>query len=199
MSSFRQSIVHTNSRSNRIGMFGHYCVGFAGNTGSGKSGGGGSYINCGNPPLYANLSGARTLCAWVLPWQPANGNNGRIVSKADGSNKRGWTLEFESSLNGEAEYQVTADCVNTVGTPTTMPIAANQWIHLAAVYDPTVPSLTIYTNGYMNNTVTGVPTPQCTNVANNVYIGNRVGGGTAMIGLIDDVRIYNNALTQSDI
>src|ERR1035441_6388149 len=79
--------------------FGNYCVGFAGNSGSGNSGSGGSFINCSNPPLYANLSGAMTLCAWVLPWHPASANNGRIVSKADGSGKRGWTDRKSTRLN----------------------------------------------------------------------------------------------------
>jgi len=70
---------------------------------------------------------------------------------------------------------------------------------VAGVYNATARTLDIYVNGVLDDgTLLGtVPSSQVnTNV--NVNIGRRT-GGFYFNGLIDEVRIYNRALTASEI
>ena len=75
----------------------------------------------------------------------------------------------------------------------------NVWYHVAGVYDAAARTLDIYVNGVRDNGVLlgTVPSSQV-NSSVNVNIGRRT-GGFYFNGLIDEVRIYNRALTASDI
>src|SRR5206468_11689724 len=73
--------------------------------------------------------------------------------------------------------------------------------HVAGVYDAAAQALTVYINGQANNgSLSGtVPNSQADSPF-NVNIGNRPGAtGNAFAGAIDDVRIYDRALSQSEI
>lgn len=73
------------------------------------------------------------------------------------------------------------------------------WTHIACVFDPVLNQMQIYRNGVLEDAVdaTGFDTFQDDSV--NVGIGRRPIGGTAFNGSIDDVRIYNRALSQAEI
>ena len=75
----------------------------------------------------------------------------------------------------------------------------NVWYHVAAVYNSTSQTLDIYVNGVLDNgTLRGVvPTSQVI-PAVNVNIGRR-SDGFNFAGTIDNVRIYNRALSAAEI
>ena len=77
--------------------------------------------------------------------------------------------------------------------------ALNTWYHVAGVYNASARTLDIYVNGVLDNGVLvgTVPAAQV-NSSVNVNIGRRT-GGFYFNGIIDEVRIYNRALTQSEI
>jgi hypothetical protein len=81
-----------------------------------------------------------------------------------------------------------------VCTATTLPLSATTWYHCAFTYDGTNSAL--YVNG-VACTLTGVTTPQ-TGTPSIVRVGSW-GSGEYFNGQIDDVRIYNRALTQAEI
>jgi hypothetical protein len=70
---------------------------------------------------------------------------------------------------------------------------------VTGVYDATAQTLNIYVNGVLDNGVLSgsVPSSQYSDPA-NVNIGRR-GGGFYFQGTIDEVRLYNRALTQAEI
>lgn len=73
---------------------------------------------------------------------------------------------------------------------------ANQWTHVAGTYDGA--TMTVYRNGTSVGTrsVSG----SITNSANNLNIGRRVSGGDRNFpGSLDDIRIYNRALSATEI
>ena len=73
-------------------------------------------------------------------------------------------------------------------------IDVNVWYHLAGTYDGS--EMKIYVNGELKNTATVVGS--VLEGGKPVYIGNN-GGGRYHKGLIDEVAIYNRALTACEI
>ena len=79
----------------------------------------------------------------------------------------------------------------------------NVWYYVAGVYNAAARTLDIYVNGVLNNGIlTGTIPASQVNAPVNVYIGKRTslyGGGYCFNGIVDDVRIYNRALSQAEI
>lgn len=180
--------------------FGQYCLMFDGSN---------DRVLIGNPdPL--KLTGAMTACAWVRHDMGTNIGNtaahGRIVNKLGNSKapkQAGWSLNLESwDEPASWAFMIATSATATVGAQAPGARAlSNQWVHLAGVYDPSVPAVRIYTNGVLGgeNTV-NVPTSQYDSLT-NVCIGRRSSGTTEnpFKGLIDEVRIYSRALSPAEI
>ena len=117
---------------------------------------------------------ARATTGWELKTSPDTGPH---------------TFGVAVSSNGTAVTQRYSSTVR----------ALNTWYHVAGVYNAAAASLDIYVNGVLNNGVLSgtVPGSQF-NSAQNVNIGRRT-GGFYFQGTIDEVRIYNRALTQAEI
>lgn len=81
----------------------------------------------------------------------------------------------------------------------------NEWVHLAITYNYNDPAGTlpkIYKNGVLTTTTIGVAStaPYVTPVAGTTYISRRyTTSGSAVRGLIDDIRLYNRILSASEI
>jgi len=155
-----------------------------------------TYVNLGNPPAL-QMTGSMTLSAWVF--ETANvADDGQIVAKSDGAS--GWQLK-SSKDTGPRTFGIAI--TNTAGASvqrySQTVRALNTWYHVAGVYDATARTLNIYVNGILNNGVLSGTVPSSRlNSTVNANIGRRTGGFT-IAGIVDDVRIYNRALTQSEI
>ena len=84
-------------------------------------------------------------------------------------------------------------CAST--TRTGPAISLNQWHHGMAVYDGT--NLYFYLDGVLSSTTTLPATQDAT--ATTLVIGNRLGNAGAFQGKIQDVRIYDNALSAVEV
>ena len=93
----------------------------------------------------------------------------------------------------EARWEASVQTrINPVCQPSPLPI--NTWTHLALTYNGS--TLTLYRNGVAvaNSNVSGTLSPTTLNL--------QIGGsqfGEYFKGLIDEVRIYNRALTATEI
>ncbi len=145
------------------------------------------YVNAGNNSSL-NFTNSLTIAAWVKTNDIANTTQG-IMDKFDGSNGfflRRWG-DFQILVkNGGTDYY-TYDT-----TPTT------EWFYLAGVVDPTNNRLKFYVNGVLKKEVTGYYAPA---TATNLLIGTTgpSANGVRWNGLIDEVRIYNRALSATEI
>jgi len=148
------------------------------------------YVNTGNGASL-NINGNQiTIEAWVYT---KSLSENYIISKFDGDTvTSGYNLLLTSSNiyfrlgSGTTGYQfVTAHGMST-----------NNWYHLVAVYDGT--SMKIYKNGTVLSGSTSFSGTIGTNSL-NVNIGQRVDDSYRWNGYIDDFRIYNRALSASEI
>ena len=155
-----------------------------------------NYVDLGNPTAL-KLTGSMTIEAWIKA--AANPpNDGQIVAKSN--NASGWQFKTSPDTGphtfgiavGSSSSAQTQRYSNTVRS-------LNTWYHVAGVYDNTARILNIYVNGVLDSgTLLGtVPSAQFNSTV-NVNIGRRT-GGYYFNGIIDEIRIYNRALSQAEI
>lgn len=142
------------------------------------------YVDLGNPQALVPSSEI-TISAWVN--LSNNVDTRMIISKDDDINPSTY-LRTQGSA---ARCQVGGTRVGDFGN-----IPANTWVHLACTYNGS--SVVLYINGIQVGSV-----PKTGSIANNPSnwnIGSRLNGSVfLMAGSIDDVRIYNRALSVSEI
>ena len=142
------------------------------------------------PAASLNLSTGMTLEAWVNPstgsgWRSvilkerSGGLSYALYSSNGASRPGGWTD------NGGNDYFVLGNAA----------VALNTWTHLAVTYDGT--SLRFYTNGVLVNTEAGIPT--ILQGSGSLRVGGDSIWGEYFRGVIDDVRVYNRALSVDEI
>jgi hypothetical protein len=154
-----------------------------------------SYIDLGNPTAL-QFTGSMTVEAWVnASANPAD--DGQIVAKSDGT---GW--QFKTTPDTGAEtfgMAVSSGPGSNIQRYSTTVRSLNVWYHVAGVYDAVAQTLSTYVNGVLDNGILkGVVPGSQFNQSVNVNIGRRT-GGYYFKGLIDEVRIYNRALSQPEI
>jgi len=175
---------------------------------------GADYIDLGatsDRPLY-QITGSMSVAAWVyldpsLGW--ASGYQSTILTKLGNSGNRAWMFAVENQVSGgtlpstqySLRFRVSPEG-STLGTAyDTAELPINQWVHVAAVYDAPAASIKLYVDGAERTTgTTGtIPTSQYAGTS-SIKIGNR----DALVqqwwrGGLDEIRIYDNALTQEEI
>jgi hypothetical protein len=131
-----------------------------------------------------------TLEAWVRP--TATGTTWRTVLFKEQAGGVVYSLYANQQTNRPVGQVNIAGEQNAVGTAA---VPLNAWTHLAVTYDGA--ALRLYVNGTLvTTTATAGSIPTSTGAL-------RIGGNTIWpewyAGLIDDVRVYNRALTAAQI
>jgi hypothetical protein len=137
---------------------------------------------------------AMTFEAWVYP-RALGGAYQEIMSKWDGGvNQRSYLSAVDP--DGRVEFTVNSDGGNNLAVAFSLnPIAANQWTHVAGVYDGA--SVRLYLNGVLQNS-----TPWTQGIFPGsvpLSIGSALVSGSFFGGLIDEPSLYNRALTAAEI
>ena len=135
-----------------------------------------------------------TVEAWVYPrsqdgdWQP-------IVTKEDNSgNTRNYGL-FIIPNSMAAHYSFQGPCGTFRSYNSTGSLTEDQWNHVAITYNGS--QFILYINGVQDSTQNVSATP-CAS-ANPVKIGGEVNVYSDLDGLVDEVRIWNTALSGATI
>ena len=146
-----------------------------------------------NIPYASNLDAftAFTFSTWINPTSNPTVDYERFLEK-DWMTNGSFTFTTRSNLRVNFEAQNDAGTSVQVLTTDTLPL--NTWAYITAVWDGA--NITIYINGMpkASGSFSGTLT-------NNQYIriGSHKGGTTGFHGLIDEVRIYNRALSAEEI
>jgi hypothetical protein len=155
-----------------------------------------NYIDLGRPPSLLG-TGSMTWSAWVfITGNPPD--DGQIVALS--TDNLGW--QFKTSPDtGPRTFAVAVGLDGlslTQRYSVTVPVL-NTWYHVAGIYNADAQTLDIYVNGTLDNGVLrgAVPNVQAFPPV-NVTIGKR-DGGYYFNGVIDNLRIYNRALSAPEI
>ena len=149
------------------------------------------YVNCGNDASL-NITDAISIEAWV--YMESAGSYPTIVSKS-GANW-GYIFEFLTTTGQINLYLDKAnpswDNVAKTG------VQLKKWTHLAATFDGK--TLQYYFNGNPDGTYSDITGGKIASNQDNVHIGGRkVSEPHNFNGIIDEVRIYNRALSDSEV
>jgi flagellin-like protein len=158
--------------------------------------GGNQYVTVSsNDALSPEVStGEMTLCAWInLESYPVSGQSRAPVIEKGSSGMWEYALYVYSS--GAGGISVWTSSGNGVAEPQGGNIPLNTWTFLCGSY--TSSSAVVYINGAS----IGSTVPSGTASANTapVLIGARTDGSQYLNAIIDDARIYNRALSQTEI
>ena len=154
------------------------------------------YVDLGPAPNLLS-TGSMTWSAWVYP----SGNvfsDGQIVARSD--NTSGWQLKVTPDTGRRTfGVAISANGNHTQRYSRTV-FSQNTWYYVAGVYNAAARTLDIYVNGVLDDgALSGtVPSSQTVSSHLNPTVGKR-SGGYYFKGTIDDLRVYNRALSAVEI
>ncbi|OHB68890.1 MAG: hypothetical protein A2Y77_04935 [Planctomycetes bacterium RBG_13_62_9] len=156
---------------------------------------GSTYIDCGSGPSLSP-SGSLSVAAWIK-MNFANADR-KIAGNQDGSHG-GYKLGVYSG-NGMLEFEIrtaTNTAVLTRTSPGGTALQQGTWYHVVGVYSKGQ-HLRTYVNGKLDRELV---TAEAAGISTGTLkIGREPYSGSYFwLGLMDDVRIYNKALTQQEI
>jgi hypothetical protein len=149
-----------------------------------------------------NITGDITIAAWVNFFRGGNGSDGSqqsIVSKCIGNGAYDNPFDFRTSAQSVPALElIRANDFTHEQSSTYAQVPLNSWHHVAVVEQGA--SSNFYIDGTLVETVWDEPHLTSPPVGNSypMFIGAR-NDGLFFDGLIDDVRIYNRALTAAEI
>ena len=142
-----------------------------------------------------NLTNKLTIAAWI---KPEKRGTQYVIKKSEQNAINGYELSLSSSGKIFFRYnQATSKDTYRLDSQSSYPFNGTTWIHVAVTFDGS--SIKIYLNGILNSSksyTSAVPI-----AVNNMTlaIGSGNDGYRGLLGAMDDVRIYNIALTASEV
>lgn len=151
--------------------------------------GDGDYVDCGNNTLF-DITDNITVAAWVKV-DAFNKSFQAVITKGDET----WKLTRSAQTNSLA-FSCNLSGIGAMSANGAVNVNDGQWHHVAGVYDGS--KVDLYVDSVLDISVSASGSIN-TNTS-SVMIGQNAGWpGRWWIGLIDDVRVYNNALSAADI
>ena len=132
-----------------------------------------------------------TISAWIKTSTTMSDND--IVSRGSGGGIP-YTLRI---VNDKLRF-IISDGTNSPYVDSTTSSNTGNWIHVVGVRNTAQDKLYIFFNGKLENSATDTTTGS-TASSTDSDIGQRVSGGNRYTGLLDELKIYNQALTPSQI
>jgi uncharacterized repeat protein (TIGR01451 family) len=156
-------------------------------------------VNLGNPAAL-QFTGSMSVSAWIKA-AAFPGDDAAVVSKRSGSEQG---FQFDTTVDRGPRtigFKLTGSGGGFMARYGASTLQAGQWYHITGVYDAAAQTINVYLNGVLDNgQLLGTVTATQQNSTLNVNIGQRPGlPGFAFNGSIDEVRLYNRAITVAEI
>lgn len=133
-----------------------------------------------------------TIALWVNLNVHKTGNI-QVLARKRGPGKglgKGWSIRDR----GDGAYQILFYNNETYTAMLRTTTSSNEWVHLTVTYKGSVAKL------YKNGKVAAVDKDTALVHSNrNLYLGSHTGKGWFLNGILDEVQVYNSALTESEI
>jgi subtilisin-like proprotein convertase family protein len=145
------------------------------------------------PSATLNITGSFTLEAWINPNAVTTNYQG-ILSKGT-SGVRHYSLNFAASPVAD-RVEIATNGGQKIRSRTA--IVAGRWTHVAGVYDNATSTFSVYLNGVFDTSAVVTGAAPADGPADSVFVG-KTSTGVMYTGLIDDARIWNRALSVTEI
>jgi len=152
------------------------------------------YISVPDSPSLS-ITGSLTVAAWIRPTINSSLQEGIIEKWDEPGVTGGYSFRLDANENLSFEVCSASGASGVSTAPRSIPL--NVWTHVAGVYSQSAGTITNYVDAAADPTVgTGIAAP--TDGSNALRIGDDH-GANAFNGNLDEVRIYNRALTAAEI
>ena len=147
-------------------------------------------VNLGQPAVLQTLNAPMTISSWVrFPTAPVSGHNYTIIG-------RGYDWQIEILPTQKVSFRRWSSYSDVQGVSA---LSATSWYHVVVtVFTSGSDNVLIYVNGQLDKTGT-MTTPFNTSASNTRISGYIQADIDYFNGLIDEVRIYNRALSAAEI
>lgn len=139
-----------------------------------------------------SVSTGLSVCAWVKC--SLISDHGRIVSKWGTGSDYACSFDLCFTSWSDAYFEVLDLPQNSPTGISSGPVTTNEWYFLVGTYDGV--NIQLYINGELKNTA---PFSKILYQGIPMFIGGENGSQLFFNGIIDDVRIYNRALSETEI
>ena len=140
-------------------------------------------------PSAVHFNGNFTIEAWIYP--KSYSNWGRIIDFGNGPSNNVVFLAFSTGTNGYPNFRIENSQFQS-----SLQLPLNTWSHVAATLNGTL--AIIYINGVNAGSATLVVPPNVVRTNNLIGFSNWTGDDKSNV-ILDDVRIWNIARTQTEI
>jgi len=148
-------------------------------------------IEVASTPTYSLTSFSYAF--WTRLDAPLSGNFETMIAR----NRLGANWVFIGKLDSQDKIEFRwAPGSSTMSS--TADISADTWYHVVATYDFASNEANLYIDGTLDNTASGL-TPQPIATDDIMRFGQNTNGNEELNGQLDDVRIYNRALSAGEI
>jgi alpha-tubulin suppressor-like RCC1 family protein len=162
------------------------------------------YVSVPYSSIFDFATGSFTVSAWMkansLP-ATQHSANAQLVGKQRGDESIGWTFQFHgSSGTGNADLWLSDGAGHYTTYTNSTPLSLSVWYHLVFIVDRSTNTLRSYVNGIKDGTEPSIVSYGNVDDPDALFIGaERTDGLSSFDGTIDDVRIYNRALSASEV
>jgi hypothetical protein len=147
-----------------------------------------------------NPIGSFSVSLWAnaATW---NSDWGHAMIGNRGEDNIGWQIRRYGSSSNIA---FTTRGVGNDDTQSNAVMPLGDWVHIVCVYDNSANTKQIYVNGILDQEVTTNAGASITATTHNTYIGARANSGNTgqeayFTGLLDEIRVYNRALSVGEV
>ncbi|MCP3902729.1 MAG: LamG domain-containing protein, partial [Planctomycetes bacterium] len=137
------------------------------------------------------LTNKMTITAWIKGDAWGTGNSVNTILRKGGSDPVNWQLAIT-----KGKVSLTLDDTDDAPIIGATVLTAGEWSHVAATWDG--PKARVYVDGVIDNHPPPTKFAPIGTDTRSVYLGGR-SGADLFDGLIDDVRLYNRALSAKEI
>lgn len=151
-----------------------------------------SMVNLGTQPIFSTLTGNMTLSAWINT--STVGSGVRNITGVFGAGSSGTIFDINRTAG-----KLDGTWANTVIATGSVVLSINTWYHVVMVRYGSTGSWTcdFYINGVLDNSTSGIATNP--NAGTFGIIGALASNSAPFFGFINDVKMYNRALSASEI
>ena len=162
------------------------------------------YVNAGNAPIIHISAGDFTIGVWVF-FNAISGDMSivdKMVNTVGSANNDGWRLlkqtdnRFWFCFGGGTKNGCDSQGLPAFGVFSSTKAMTGVWYHIAVV--KSTANFSIYVNGQLQDSRYSLPNFLDTQ-SPNLLIGNNASYRAYLNGLIDEAKVYNRALSESEI
>lgn len=161
----------------------------------------GSFIEVADSESLRLANTDYTISLWFEETTRSTSHNHTLMAKRSSGSQNGWLYTLAGDLapnaNGTIKYHLSGGYDPFIASTATAPLG--QWTHAVIIYDHSAQTIRCYINGLLDSEHADMPSPNPSAAVNLIIGRDSASSNYGFHGSIDDIRIYNRALSDAEV